>query len=89
MRGEQIFDHASHHTGMAKLKEWMGDPRPEGMQLSLVNLQGSAMYRGWVYCNGQRLPYLLSLDPRDYRWETPQRNALRYHREQTLTNPKG
>jgi hypothetical protein len=73
MRGERIANQGQHHEGMAKLKEWMGDPRPEGMQLSLYRFDSPSVYEGvW---KGQ--PYLLSMNPLDYRWETQADNLAR------------
>lgn len=72
MRGKQIRDLGDHHAGMAKLKEWMGDPRPEGMTLSLVG-DGPACYDG----TSKGRAYRLSADPRDYVWESFRENVAR------------
>jgi hypothetical protein len=52
---------------MAALKARLGDPRPEGMTLSLVNSDSPHVYDG---CQGERQDYRLSTNPADYQWET-------------------
>lgn len=73
MRGERVYDKSSHHKAMAKLKALMGDPRPEGMELSLVNPDSPYAYWGR---NGKSW-YRLSTDPADYVWETAAENKAR------------
>jgi hypothetical protein len=74
MRGERILHSGNHHTGMAKLKEWMGDPRPEGMQLSLVRGGSPNAYWGR---SRRETPQRLSTNPMDYAWETCAENIAR------------
>jgi len=63
---------------MAELKAQLGDPRPPGMELSLVRIRAGSAYVGW-YCrrDSSRAPYLLSTDPSDYAWETRAQNEAR------------
>jgi len=75
MQGERIVSVASHHRGMAKLKEWMGDPRPEGMTLSLVDPDSPSAYVG-RNASTER-PYILSTNPADYVWESIADNIRR------------
>ncbi len=76
-RGEQTGGMSNHHKGMAELKSQMGDPRPPGLELSLVNYWGPDSYWGYSHRNGERVPYRLSTNPGDYVWETPAENAAR------------
>ena len=76
-RGEQIAGCPNHHTGMAELKAQLGDPRPEGLQLSLVNWDGPDSYWGYTRKKGERVPYRLSTNPNDYAWETQAENEAR------------
>ena len=76
-RKEQIQNMSNHHKGMARLKEWMGDPRPEGMTLSLVNHDGPEAYDGYTHKKGKRVPYRLSTSVSDYIWESQPDNNLR------------
>jgi hypothetical protein len=72
-RGERISSGDAHHTGMAELKARLGDPRPEGMDLSLVRVRAETAY--WGSSHGR--PWLLSTDPRDYAYETRAQNMAR------------
>jgi hypothetical protein len=76
-RGELIHSASSHHLGMAAWKAQQGDPRPEGMTLSLATLDGPGLYLGYINRNGEKVPYLLSRDPDDYIWETLADNVAR------------
>lgn len=77
LRGERIMNQVSHHRGMAKLKEWMGDPRPEGLTLSLINPDSPNAYWGRVAGTKGGQPYRLSTSPSDYVWETQGDNNRR------------
>lgn len=79
-QGVRIQNLPDHHTGMAILKARRGDPRPEGMTLSLVNPWGPSTY--WGYCNQK--PHRLSTDPDDYIWETQAENNRRRVPDLTL-----
>ena len=76
-RGKQILNTGNHHTGMAELKALMGDPRPEGLTLSLINYDSPDVYLGYDYRRGKRVPYRLSTNPDDYAWETQAENLAR------------
>jgi hypothetical protein len=78
-RGDRVLDLRDHHQGMTKLKEWLGDPRPAGLELSLVDPWGPNAYLGYAHPNGQRVEYVLSTDPADYVWETHAENKARGH----------
>jgi hypothetical protein len=73
LRGEQVRDKAGHHKAMAYLK----GPRPEGMELSLVNYDSPDAYWGRHTVGGQRIDYRLSTSPDDYAWETRADNLAR------------
>lgn len=74
MRGDQIRNVPNHHLGMARLKEWMGNPRPPERELSLIREDSPYVY----VVTGQRGHlYLLSTDPMDYGWETHSENTAR------------
>lgn len=74
-RGEQIKDPSHHHKGMAKLKEMLGDSRPEGLELSLINWDSPDAYWGWD--TNKRRGCRLSTNPIDYAWETRAENMAR------------
>lgn len=74
-RGVRIKNAHDHHRGMSQLKEDLGDPRPNGMSLSLINPCSESCY----WSNGTRL----SLDPSDYIWEPVKVNVDRA-RQQTI-----
>jgi hypothetical protein len=76
-RGGQISNAHDHHRGMAELKAKLGDPRPAGMTLSLVNFDSPDTYDGYAYRSGERKPYRLSTNPDDYVWETHAENDAR------------
>ena len=69
-RGEPITDLSSHHRAMRAIK----GPRPEGMQLSLVNWDSPDAYWGRGYYGK---PYRLSTNPKGYAWETRAKNTER------------
>jgi hypothetical protein len=73
----KIADRSNHHKGMSERKRQLGDPRPEGLELSLVNDDSPDVYEGHDHKRGKRVPYRLSTNPADYRWETPSENAER------------
>ena len=75
MRGEPILNATNHHLGMALLKA----PRPDGMELSLVNYDSPDAYWGRRGHKGHT-PYRLSLNPDDYAWETRAANHARQER---------
>ena len=75
--GQRVANARSHHFGMAALKASLGDPRPDGMTLSLAG-DSPSVYEGYAYSrNGERVPYRLSTDPDDYVWETQADNNAR------------
>lgn len=76
-RGEQIKYRQDHHRGMALFKEWLGDPRPKGMTLSLINPESPFVYLGKKHNGIEWRPYLLSTNPDDYAWESIQENQRR------------
>ena len=76
-RFEQILHTPSHHMGMAELKASLGDPRPKGLTLSLVNYDSQDAYWGHGYSGGKRVPYRLSTNPDDYAWESQAENIAR------------
>ncbi len=76
-RGDRIMNYGDHHQGMAELKAQMGDPRPPGLELSLINYDGPSSYWGYAYKHRNRVPYRLSTNPRDYVWETGAENSAR------------
>ncbi len=75
LRGDQIEDYSNLHRGMAELKSQLGDPRPEGLELSLVNYWGPDSYWGWHA--GVKRRHRLSNNPADYVWETHNENVAR------------
>ena len=78
LRGDVIRHKGPHHQGMARLKALFGDPRPSGMYLSLVALDGPSVYWGIAEnFSGKGTATLLSRDPDDYAWETPAMNQQR------------
>lgn len=76
-RGDKVQSRSAHHAGMAELKRQMGDPRPEGLMLSLTNWDSPSAYDGYTIIRGERKPYRLSADPADYAWETRSENEMR------------
>lgn len=74
-RGEQIRSASNHHQGMTGLKALLGDPRPEGLTLSLVGWDSPDAYWGWDH--GRDCAYRLSTNPADYAWETQAENNAR------------
>jgi len=76
-RGERVMDGYHHHKAMALWKAELGDPRPEGLTLSLVNLDSPSVYEGHRLRKGKRYPWMLSTDPGDYVWETLAANNRR------------
>lgn len=61
--------------GMALWKAEEGDPRPEGMTLSLINPISPSCY--WGYHKVRSRPSRLSLCPDDYIWESRSDNGAR------------
>jgi hypothetical protein len=77
-RGKRIAIATAHHKGMAELKAQLGQPRPAGLELSLVDFWGSATaYWGYKHYRGARVPYPLDTDPENYCWETREQNLAR------------
>ena len=71
LRGEHIGNRSDHHKAMSAIK----GPRPDGLELSLVNYHGPSAY--WGYSKEERTRYRLSTDPDDYAWETRKQNRAR------------
>src|SRR5437773_2026271 len=65
-RGEQLPWLSDHHAGMAELKARLGEPRPRGMELSLVDYWGPDSYWGKNSNTGRR--YRMSTSPTAYVW---------------------
>jgi len=76
-KGLPIMKRSHHHQAMALLKAELGDPRPNGMTLSLVGWDSPAAYWGFTTTKGERRPYRLSTDPDDYIWESLSDNIAR------------
>lgn len=78
-RGERVRQAPNHHEGMSRLKSMIGDPRPEGMTLSLISPDSPSSYWGYRHKdrNGELRPARLSTDPADYIWEDVHTNKAR------------
>ncbi len=86
-RGVRIRDGAHLHRGMAELKARKGDPRPPGMQLSLIDeaIDSEDAYWGWHMGR----PCALSTNPDHYCWETQAQNDARKAAQKALLNGPG
>lgn len=76
-RGEKIYEAGRHHKGMRLIKERLGNPCPEGKELSLINYWGPDSYWGYDHSKGKDKPYRLSINHNDYVWETHEENLAR------------
>jgi hypothetical protein len=86
--GNQTASPHRLHSTMARLKAELGDPRPPGMTLSLINVDSPSAYWGYRWRDGERKPYRLSTNPDDYAWETMSVNHLRKKQQQlSLASP--
>ena len=84
--GHRILNYGKHHYAMAALKAALGDPRPQGMTLSLTNPTSASAYWGYYHRNGTRVSYRLSTNPDDYVWESDGDNKRRGHPARGGTN---
>lgn len=71
-RGEQIPNYGALHLGMAALKARLGDPRPDGHELALINHDGPDTY---VASSGNGAGSRVSTNPSDYGWMRPADHA--------------
>lgn len=66
-----------HHRAMSSIKAELGDPRPEGMTLSLINPVSKDCYWGRKLVGGAEKKCRLSTNPGDYIWEDLSSNVSR------------
>lgn len=87
---ERIGNPDTLHKRIVRLKTEAGQPRPEGLTLSLVNAVGPNTY--WSnWCVLWNMPYRrrLSMDPDDYEWEDHIVNLQRNAHDNTLYLERG